>query len=75
MDEILKEELFKNKKMSPELKRKMRKIVGKNLFAIGAIIIYMGILSLAFYKMELNTLSNDLKVLSIRIFSICNYQI
>ena len=64
MIEILEEDLSKNKKLTPELKKKIRKIFGKNIFIIGLILIYMALLTLAFYKMELNTLSTDLKVLS-----------
>ena len=64
MIEILEEDLSKNKKLTPELKKKIRRIFGKNIFIIGLILIYMALLTLAFYKMELNTLSTDLKVLS-----------
>ena len=64
MIEILEEDLSKNKKLTPELKKQIRKTFGKNILIIGLILIYMGLLTLAFYKMELNTLSTDLKVLS-----------
>ena len=72
-EEILKEDLSKNKKLTPELKSKIRKIIGKNILIAGCILIYIGLINMAFYKMELNTLSIDLKVLSSRTFSICNY--
>lgn len=75
MDEILKEDLSKNKKLTPELKSKIRKILGKNILIIGCILIYIGLITMAFYKMELNTLGNDLKVLSIRIFGSCYYKV
>lgn len=73
MDDILKEDLSKNKELTPELKKKIRKIFGKNILIIGTIFLYMLIITFAFYKMELNTLENDLKVLSTRFFSVFNY--
>ena len=73
MDDILKEDLSKNKELTPELKKKIRKIFGKNILIIGTIFLYMLIITFAFYKMELNTLENDLKVLSTRLFSAFNY--
>lgn len=65
MIEVLEEDLSKNKKLTPELKKKIRKTFGKNILIIGLILMYMGLLTLSFYKMELNTLSTDLKVLSV----------
>ena len=65
MIEVLEEDLSKNKKLTPELKKKLRKTFGKNILIIGLILMYMGLLTLSFYKMELNTLSTDLKVLSV----------
>lgn len=65
MIEVLEEDLSRNKKLTPELKKKIRKTFGKNILIIGLILMYMGLLTLSFYKMELNTLSTDLKVLSV----------
>ena len=65
MIEVLEEDLSKNKKLTSELKKKIRKTFGKNILIIGLILMYMGLLTLSFYKMELNTLSTDLKVLSV----------
>lgn len=64
-EDILKEDLSKNKKITPELKEKMRKILLKNVLIIIGILLYLLILTLAFYKMELNTLATDLKVISV----------
>ena len=64
-EEILKEDLSRNKKLTPELKNKIRKIYAKHFLVIGLIFVYTGIITLAFYKMELNTLATDLKVLSL----------
>lgn len=63
-EDILQEDLSKNKKMTPELKEKRRKILLKNILLIIATIIYLLIITLAFYKMELNALAVDLKVIS-----------
>ena len=63
MEEIFEEDLSKNKKLTPELKSKIRKTFGKNLAMIGLVLVYMGLITLAFYKMELNTLATDLKVI------------
>lgn len=65
MEEIFNEDLSKNKKLTPEFKNKIRKTFGKNVLVLGFILIYMGLLLMAFYKMELNTLAQDLKVLSV----------
>ena len=64
-EKILKEDLSKNKRLTPELKIKIRKIYAKHFLVIGLIFVYTGIITLAFYKMELNTLATDLKVLSL----------
>ena len=64
-EKILKEDLSKNKRLTPELKNKIRKIYAKHFLIIGLIFVYTGIITLAFYKMELNTLATDLKVLSL----------
>lgn len=64
-EEILKEDLSKNKKITPELKEKMRRILFRNILIIILIIVYLLVLTLAFYKMELNTVAIDLKVISV----------
>lgn len=64
-EEILQEDLSKNKKITPELKEKMRMILFKNTLLIILIVLYLLVLTLAFYKMELNTLALDLKVISV----------
>ncbi len=75
-EEILKEDLSKNKKITPELKEKMRRILFKNILVIIFIILYLLILTLAFYKMELNTLALDLKVISVGflVFAILKFE-
>ena len=75
-EDIVKEELYKMKKITPELKQKRRRILLKNFVIIVFIIAYLGILALAFYKMELNSLSLYLKILSIAFlgFSIFKFE-
>lgn len=63
MEEIFEEDLSKNKKLTPELKTKIRKTFGKSFAMIGLVLVYMLLITLAFYKMELNTLATDLKVI------------
>lgn len=63
MEEIFEEDWSKNKKLTPELKTKIRKTFVKSFAMIGLILVYMGLITLAFYKMELNTLATDLKVI------------
>ena len=75
-EEILKKDLSKNKKITPELKQKMRKILFQNILIIIFIMLYLFILTLAFYKMELNTLEVDLKTISVGllVFAIWNFE-
>lgn len=76
MGEVLEEDLSKNKKLTPELKSKIRKTFIKNLLIAIFIVIYMGLLGMAFYKMELNVLATDLKMLSLGflVFSIIKFE-
>ena len=64
-DNILKEDLSKNKKLTPELKKKRRKVLEINLFIIIFIVVYMFDIKYAYYTVELNTLSNILKAISV----------
>ena len=73
-EEIIKEDLSKNKKISPELKIKRRKILFKNIMLIILILLYLLILTMAFYKMELNTLATDLKVISVGLLVFAIYK-
>ena len=75
-EEIIKDELSKIKKITPELKQKRKNILFKYLVIIVLIILYLRIISLAFYDMELNALSVYLKIISIifLIFSIYKFE-
>lgn len=73
-EDILKEDLSKNKKLTPELKKQIKKIWGINIFIILFIAIYMYLIFLAYYKMELDTFSYDLKVLSVGFLAFAIYK-
>ena len=62
--------------MTPELKKKRRKILEINLFIIIFIIAYMFAIRYAYYTVELNTLSNILKAISVvfLVFSIFKFE-
>lgn len=73
-EEILKEDLSKNKKLTPELKKRIKKIWGINICIILFIVLYMYLMFLAYYKMELDTFSYDLKVLSVGFLAFAIYK-
>ncbi len=63
-EEVVKEELSKIKKITPELKKKRKKLILKNLLILVAIAAYLGLICYAFYNIELNLFSNILKAIS-----------
>ena len=73
-EEILKEDLSKNKKLTTELKKRIKKIWGINICIILFIVLYMYLMFLAYYKMELDTFSYDLKVLSVGFLAFAIYK-
>lgn len=73
-EDIVKEELSKIKKITPELKQKRRKILLKNILILILIILYLGLLTFAFYKMELNSLSLYLKIISLVFLALSIYK-
>lgn len=75
-DNILKEDLSKNKKLTPEFKKRIKKVLGINLLLAAIIVVYMFAIQFGFYNLELNTLETILKVIAsiILVFAIYKFE-